>query len=161
MVRRGLHAHVVGRSIAAVRVGVDLSPEMAARAVEKAAGTQITVVCGDVEDSAAVRDSGPYDVVMFYNAFPHFPDPAGLSRTLAGPVRPGGRLVYATCSLFTEENEAQVDAFLSRTPGFAVVPLERAWALDAPAPGAGPYLSLTPRSHATDGFFGAVLERAA
>lgn len=52
---------------------VDLSPEMAARAAEKAAGTQITVVCGDVEDSAAVRDSGPYDVVMVYNAFPHFP----------------------------------------------------------------------------------------
>ena len=71
---------------------VDLSPEMAARAAEKAAGTQITVVCGDVEDSAAVRDSGPYDVVMVYNAFPHFPDPAGLIRTLAGLVHPGGRL---------------------------------------------------------------------
>lgn len=67
---------------------VDLSPEMAARAAEKAAGTQITVVCGDVEDSAAVRDSGPYDVVMVYNAFPHFPDPAGLIRTLAELVRP-------------------------------------------------------------------------
>ena len=74
---------------------IDLSPEMAARAAEKAAGTQITVVCGDVEDSAAVRDSGPYDVVMVYNAFPHFPDPAGLIRTLAGLVRPGGRLSIA------------------------------------------------------------------
>ena len=74
---------------------IDLSPEMAARAVEKAAGTQITVVCGDVEDSAAVRDSGPYDVVMVYNAFPHFPDPAGLIQTLAGLVRPGGRLSIA------------------------------------------------------------------
>ena len=74
---------------------VDLSPEMAARAAEKAAGTQITVVCGDVEDSAAVRDSGPYDVVMVYNAFPHFPDPAGLIQTLAGLVRPGGRLSIA------------------------------------------------------------------
>ena len=67
----------------------------AARAAEKAAGTQITVVCGDVEDSAAVRDSGPYDVVMVYNAFPHFPDPAGLIRTLAELVRPGGRLSIA------------------------------------------------------------------
>lgn len=74
---------------------VDLSPEMAARAAEKTAGTQITVVCSDVEDSAAVRDSGPYDVVMVYNAFPHFPDPAGLIRTLAGLVRPGGRLSIA------------------------------------------------------------------
>ena len=68
---------------------------MAARAAEKAAATQITLVCGDVEDSAAVRDSGPYDVVMVYNAFPHFPDPAGLIRTLAGLVRPGGRLSIA------------------------------------------------------------------
>ena len=78
---------------------VDLSPEMAARAAEKAAGTQITVVCGDVEDSAAVRDSGPYDVVMVYNAFPHFPDPAGLIRTLAELVRPGGRLSIAVIRL--------------------------------------------------------------
>ena len=68
---------------------------MAARAAKKAAGTQITVVCGDVEDSAAARDSGPYDVVMVYNAFPHFPDPAGLIRTLAELVRPGGRLSIA------------------------------------------------------------------
>lgn len=80
---------------AAQVTAIDLSPEMAARAAEKAAGTQITVVCGDVEDSAAVRDSGPYDVVMVYNAFPHFPDPAGLIRTLAELVRPGGRLSIA------------------------------------------------------------------
>ena len=74
---------------------VDLSPEMAARAAEKATGTQITVVCGDVEDSAAVRDSGPYDVVMVYNAFPHFPDPARLIAHLATLLKPGGRLSVA------------------------------------------------------------------
>ena len=67
-------------------------------------------------------------------------------------VRPGGRLIYATCSIFIEENEAQVDAFLARVPGFTVVPS----GLD----GAN-YLSLTPLRHGTDGFFGAVLERAA
>jgi 16S rRNA (cytosine967-C5)-methyltransferase len=74
-------------------------------------------------------------------------------------VRPGGRLVFATCSLLLEENEAQVDAFLTRHPDFAVVPLSRAWTLDAAMPGAGPYLSLTPNRHGTDGFFAAVLER--
>ena len=67
-------------------------------------------------------------------------------------VRPGGRLIYATCSIFIEENEAQVDAFLARVPGFTVVPS----GLDGAA-----YLSLTPLRHGTDGFFGAVLERAA
>ena len=76
-------------------------------------------------------------------------------------VRAGGRLVFATCSLLLEENEAQVDAFLTRHPEFAVVPLQQAWPLDVPAPSSGPYLSLTPRRHGTDGFFAAVLQRAA
>ena len=60
-------------------------------------------------------------------------------------VRNHGRLVYATCSLLTEENEAQVSAFLSRHPDFAR---------------AGPDLVLTPAQHGTDGFYAAVLERA-
>jgi len=76
-------------------------------------------------------------------------------------VRKGGRLVYATCSLLSEENEAQVQAFLSGHPDFAVVPLTTAWTLPCPPPGPGPFLVLTPRRHGTDGFFGAVLERQA
>ena len=75
-------------------------------------------------------------------------------------VRTGGWLVFATCSLLLEENEAQVDSFLIRHPDFKVVPLARAWTLSAPIPGPGPYLSLTPRQHGTDGFFAAILERA-
>ncbi len=76
-------------------------------------------------------------------------------------VRPGGRLVYATCSLLPDENERQVEAFLLRHPEFSAVPLAETWTLDAPVPGPGPYLSLTPRRHGTDGFFAAVLQRAA
>ena len=89
------------------------------------------------------------------------PKQAGILDTAARLVRIGGRLVYATCSLLPEENEAQVDAFLARQPGFRVVPLADAWTLEAPVPGPGPYLSLTPLRHGTDGFFGAVLERTA
>jgi 16S rRNA (cytosine967-C5)-methyltransferase len=74
-------------------------------------------------------------------------------------VRIGGHLVYATCSVLIEENEAQVSAFLSRHPGFALVPLARAWALDGAPPCAGDFLFLTPLRHGTDGFFAAVLER--
>jgi 16S rRNA (cytosine967-C5)-methyltransferase len=76
-------------------------------------------------------------------------------------VKPGGRLVYATCSVLLEENEQQIDAFLANHDGFRVVPLAEAWTLPGPAPGQGAYLSLTPRSHHTDGFFTAVLERTA
>ena len=74
---------------------IDLSPEMAARAAKKAAGTCVSVVCGDVESDRQVRERGPYDVVMVYNAFPHFPDPAALIRTLSGLVKDGGRVSIA------------------------------------------------------------------
>ena len=76
-------------------------------------------------------------------------------------VRPGGRLVYGTCSLLPEENEEQVSAFLIRHPDFMLVPLARAWPFDDGVPCAGEVLSLTPARHGTDGFFAAALERRA
>lgn len=75
-------------------------------------------------------------------------------------VKPGGRLVYATCSLLPEENEAQVEAFLAAAPGFRLVPLAEV-APDLAAKLGGETLSLTPARHNTDGFFAAVLTRDA
>lgn len=60
-------------------------------------------------------------------------------------VRPGGRLVYATCSLLARENEAQVERFLAVEGGFAAAP--------------GDFLRLSPAISGTDGFFAATLER--
>jgi 16S rRNA (cytosine967-C5)-methyltransferase len=80
-------------------------------------------------------------------------------------VKPGGLLVYATCSMLPEENEAQVNAFCDRHAAFAIVPLAEAWAATSAAgttsgpPCDGPFLSLTPARHGTDGFFAAVLRR--
>lgn len=74
-------------------------------------------------------------------------------------VKPGGRLVYATCSLLSEENEAQVAAFVAAQPEFRVVPLAEV-APDLTGSAHPDYLSLTPARHDTDGFFAAVLERA-
>nr|WP_246524209.1 RsmB/NOP family class I SAM-dependent RNA methyltransferase [Neoroseomonas eburnea] len=79
-------------------------------------------------------------------------------------VRPGGRLIYATCSILPQENEQQMERFLARGPGFAPVPLEGLWRAlvpGVPVPCAGPWLALSPAAQGTDGFFCAVLERAA
>jgi 16S rRNA (cytosine967-C5)-methyltransferase len=89
------------------------------------------------------------------------PKQAQILSAAARLVRKGGRLVYATCSVLVEENEAQVQAFMAARPEFSVVPLARAWGGAGAPPGGGDFLSLTPRRHGTDGFFTAVLERAA
>lgn len=85
---------------------------------------------------------------------------ASILAAAATLLRPGGRLVYATCSLLREENAAQVEAFLAAHPGFVLRPageiLSRHGA-DLP----GDYLQLLPQRHQTDAFFAAVLERQA
>ena len=84
---------------------------------------------------------------------------AGILRTAAALVRKGGRLVYATCSLLLEENDAQIESFLAEHPDFHSVPVAAAWP-GAPANCAGAVLRLSPLQHGTDGFFAAALERA-
>ncbi len=74
-------------------------------------------------------------------------------------VKPGGRLVYATCSLLREENEGVVEAFLAAHEAFALVPANSVLAEQKIALDTGDYLSLLPHRHHTDGFFAAVLER--
>jgi len=78
----------------------------------------------------------------------------------AALVKPGGRLVYGTCSLLTEENEDIVTEFLAKNPGFHLVPaadILKRQGISIPA--SDPYLRLFPHIHDTDGFFAAVLER--
>ncbi|WP_296596167.1 RsmB/NOP family class I SAM-dependent RNA methyltransferase [Phenylobacterium sp.] len=85
---------------------------------------------------------------------------ASILDSAARLVKPGGRLVYATCSLLPQENEAQLEAFLAAHPEFAVVPLREA-APQITASAHPEHLSLTPARHGTDGFFAAVMVRAA
>ncbi len=82
-------------------------------------------------------------------------------------VKPGGRLVYVTCSLLAEENADQIAAFTAKNRLFTVRPWRQAWAdtLGTPPPlrsadGRDDTLLLSPATHSTDGFFVAVLDRA-
>jgi len=80
-------------------------------------------------------------------------------------VRPGGYLCYITCSVLSDENEAQVLAFLEGNPEFELISCEEAWrdlyGFDKPSPWSSDAmtLTLTPAATGTDGFFFAVLER--
>jgi 16S rRNA (cytosine967-C5)-methyltransferase len=73
-------------------------------------------------------------------------------------VKPGGRMVYVTCSVLPEEDEDRVSAFLERTPGFAVAPATADPKLTPYLTPEG-FLRLTPKTAGTDGFFVAVLEK--
>ncbi len=78
-----------------------------------------------------------------------------LLATAAAHVAPGGRLVYATCTLRREENEGVVRAFLAANPALRLIP-----------PGCAPtfvqdgFFRALPHRHGTDGFFAAVLQRS-
>lgn len=78
-------------------------------------------------------------------------------------VRPGGRLVYATCSFLIEENEHQVEAFLKKNPDFFLLDATESLGGDlTKCGGVGneQMLRLRPDWHGTDGFFAAVMQRA-
>ncbi|WP_434547599.1 RsmB/NOP family class I SAM-dependent RNA methyltransferase [Paracandidimonas soli] len=85
---------------------------------------------------------------------------AQILRQAARCVKPGGRLVYATCSLLPEENEQQVMRFLEENPAFRLrnageILADRCQGLAME----DDFLRLRPDAHGTDGFFAAVLER--
>jgi 16S rRNA (cytosine967-C5)-methyltransferase len=90
-------------------------------------------------------------------------------RSALAQLAPGGRLVYSTCSLEREENEAVVETILGNAPQFKIVDCraeleqllragELAWN-DLDSLLAGPYLRTLPGTHPCDGFFAAIIER--
>ena len=84
---------------------------------------------------------------------------AAILRAAANLVKPGGRLVYATCSLLAEENEDIVAGFLADRRDFGKLHCQDLLLLQEIALETGEYLRLLPHVHGTDGFFAAALQR--
>ncbi|MGE5864186.1 MAG: RsmB/NOP family class I SAM-dependent RNA methyltransferase, partial [Rhizobacter sp.] len=89
---------------------------------------------------------------------------AAILASAARLLKPGGRLIYATCSLLDAENEGIADAFTAANPQtFTPVPvaeaLEKAHVGSPESLVRGPYLRLWPHEHGTDAFFAAVWQR--
>jgi 16S rRNA (cytosine967-C5)-methyltransferase len=74
-------------------------------------------------------------------------------------VKPGGRLVYATCSILREENHAVADDFQREHPEFRSLSCSELLAGQRVALDTGERLQLWPHVHGTDGFFAAAFER--
>ncbi len=127
--------------------------------------------------TVAAQPTGPFDGVLVdapcsgsgtWRRAPHLKwttTPATIARVaatqrtlldrFAAQVRPGGQLVYATCSLCRQENAANVAAFLDTHPDFAPAPLAHTFGLTPEREG----LTIWPAAHDTDGFFVARLRR--
>ena len=74
-------------------------------------------------------------------------------------VKPGGRLVYATCSILPDENRAIVDGFLATQPAFRLGDAAAALRQAECPLDTGALLEVMPHAHGCDGFFAAILER--
>ena len=72
--------------------GVDISPEMAKIAKNKFTDPKVEILCADIE---TIKLNKKFDGIMVYNAFPHFPDPERLIRTLSIMLKENGTLSIA------------------------------------------------------------------
>lgn len=84
---------------------------------------------------------------------------AAILSAAAGLLKPGGRLVYATCSFLPEENQEIIDGFLAAHPQFTLLNCAELLVQQKVPLDTGKFLQLSPQLHQTDGFFAAALTR--
>ncbi|MGH8683962.1 MAG: RsmB/NOP family class I SAM-dependent RNA methyltransferase [Nitrosospira sp.] len=83
---------------------------------------------------------------------------AAILSSAANLLKPGGRLIYATCSFLPEENQEIVERFLASHPQFKLLNCTELLTQQKIPLDTGVYLQLSPDLHGTDGFFAAAVE---
>ena len=140
-------------------------------------GLQAGVIAADAGDTAAWWDNQPFDHILLdapcsaTGVIRRHPDikllrtskdirnlaaeQARLLDALWPLVKPGGTLLYATCSILPDENEAQITAFLARTPDAEEQPIEAEWGHRRPHG-----RQIFPGEDGMDGFYYALLRKS-
>ncbi|RXR01988.1 16S rRNA (cytosine(967)-C(5))-methyltransferase RsmB [Pseudoxanthomonas composti] len=175
----GKSAHLLERDPSLQLLALDIDPRRLARVRETLArvGARAQVVAGDAGEPAAWWDGAPFDAVLLdapcsaTGIVRRQPDvlihrreqdlsqltltQARLLDAAWAMLKPGGTLVYTTCSILKDENARQIDGFLARQPQAQVLPLDQAY---GHASGAG--RQRLPGEDGMDGFFYARLRKA-
>lgn len=85
--------YYISRNVGSV-TGIDISPNMIERARGKYTDPRVRFICMDAETSGTLQ-AEVYDVVMIYNAYPHFSDPDALFRSMCACLAVGGTITVA------------------------------------------------------------------
>ena len=141
-------------------LGVDVSAPMLDVARTRASQGGFTQVeFRQLDAQVAALDARSFDALYSRFGVMFFADPLAAFTNLRASLKPGGRLVYATCSVLPDENDAIVEAFLAAHADFAAVDAAPELARAGIGLDTGKYLRLSPQVHGCDGFFGAILQR--
>ena len=150
-----LHAHkisLIEKNAARLGISIIEAEQRSAAEVEPALEKQFDLVIADVPCSGlGVIRKKPDIRYKPLDAIERLPDvQRAILETVSRYVKPGGALLYSTCTVRKEENEAVVLPFLQAHPEFSLEPFPVPDGLDLPNEG---YATLLPHKHAADGFF--------
>ena len=150
-----LHAHkisLIEKNAARLGISIIEAEQRSAAEFEPALEKQFDLVIADVPCSGlGVIRKKPDIRYKPLDAIERLPDvQRAILETVSRYVKPGGALLYSTCTVRKEENEAVVLPFLQAHPEFSLEPFPVPDGLDLPNEG---YATLLPHKHAADGFF--------
>ena len=150
-----LHAHkisLIEKNAARLGISILKAEQRSASEFDPALEAQFDLVIADVPCSGlGVIRKKPDIRYKPLDAIERLPEvQRAILETVSRYVKPGGALLYSTCTVRKEENEAVVLPFLQAHPEFSLEPFPVPDGLDLPNEG---YATLLPHKHAADGFF--------
>ena len=105
-------------------------------------------------------ESNKYEFVIASNMLHHVPYPIKFLNEMFRILKPGGKLIYTTCSILPEENQDQINWFCGKFNNFSIMSIKetREKLFNSTYPSKNEFIQLSPAQTNTDGFFCAILK---